>query len=226
MPIDTSLHKAVQENSIEEVKRLLADGHDPGRENGLGLSPITIAAQMGHKEIYDLLLMTYAQGNYSSSSFAEKLLDVIFTPDVAIRRLRTNKPQLEPVFKLFDNVWSVIAVLICTVIIIAIPFGIIGSIHDTYGLYTGTVSVRKNTVRTKTGAIDHYTVSTRYETVTTTREDGSTHTERVPIGKEISLRSAITSVVATILGPIFIILFLACLFEYWSKTVKKANVNP
>ena len=52
---NTLLHGAVVSGDIDEVKRLLAAGADPGIANRDGKTPVQAAAILGHAEIEKLL---------------------------------------------------------------------------------------------------------------------------------------------------------------------------
>jgi ankyrin repeat protein len=59
---NTLLHGAVVSGDIDEVKRLLAAGADPGIANRDGKTPVHAAAILGHAEIEELLLGRHVGG--------------------------------------------------------------------------------------------------------------------------------------------------------------------
>ena len=52
---NTLLHSAAASGNVQEVRRLLAAGADPGIRNREGQTPQRVAAILGHDEIYGLL---------------------------------------------------------------------------------------------------------------------------------------------------------------------------
>ena len=63
----TSIHKAVELGSLEDVKQHLADGVDVDAKDKLGWTPLLWAAGGGHKEIVELLIAKGANLNAKTS---------------------------------------------------------------------------------------------------------------------------------------------------------------